>query len=335
MQKLRDEPSRQHHKDLTQVTLERLILFNRRRQCGAGQLKVESFQKVSKVKMEAAVLATLSPFERRLSENLRRLVIPGKKGRGVPVLIIEEMNEAIQLLLDSKEAVGVQSSEYVFTSASGVALRDYDSLKLLAKTCGAKNPDVLTSTKLRKHVATVSQVLNLRDNELDHLANFLGHDVRVHWDFCRIPDSCTQVTKISKLMATENGIESQRGKNLAELDECGPGTHEDAEEAEERRDEPMDQTDEEVQETHVCGQRAVALVEDGETKQKPAEKREEPARQEVEETPNAKKMDRVKGRRMPQPPQERSGREKCGVARKRMRFGELTGIIFDGVRCLA
>lgn len=138
-------------------------------------------------------------------------------------------------------------------------------------------------------MATVSQVLNLRDNELDHLANFLGHDVRVHWDFCRIPDSCTQVTKISKLMAAENGIESQRGKNLAELDECGPGTHEDAEEAEERRDEPMDQTDEEVQETHVCGQRAVALVEDGETKQKPAEKRGEPARQEVEETPNAKK----------------------------------------------
>ena len=90
MQKLRDEPSRQHHKDLTQVTLERLILFNRRRQCGAGQLKVESFQKVNKVKMEAAVLATLSPFERRLSENLRRLVIPGKKGRGVPVLIIDE-----------------------------------------------------------------------------------------------------------------------------------------------------------------------------------------------------------------------------------------------------
>ena len=175
------------------------------------------------------MLATLSPFERRLSENLRRLVIPGKKGRGVPVLIIEEMNEAIQLLLDSKEAVGVQSSEYVFTSASGVALRDYDSLKLLAKTCGVKNPDVLTSTELRKHVATVSQVLNLRDNELDHLAIFLGHDVRVHWDFCRIPDSCTQVTKISKLMATENGIESQRGKNLDELDGCAPGTHEDAE----------------------------------------------------------------------------------------------------------
>ena len=200
------------------------------------------------------------------------------------------MNEAIQLLLDSKEAVGVQSSEYVFTSASGVALRGYDSLKLLAKTCSAKNPDVLTSTKLRKHVATVSQVLNLRDNELDQLANFLGHNVRVHRDFYRIPDSCTQVTKISKLlMAAENGIESQRGKNLDELDECCPGTHEDAEEAEERMDEPMDQTDEEAQETHVCGQRAVASVEDGETKQKPAEKRKEPARQEVEETPNDKK----------------------------------------------
>ena len=50
----------------------------------------------------------------------------------------------------------------------------------------------------------------------------------------------------------------------------------------------MDQTDEEAQETHACGQRAVASVEDGDTKQKPAEKRKEPARQEAEETPNSK-----------------------------------------------
>ena len=43
----------------------------------------------------------------------------------------------------------------------------------------AEKPELLTSTALRKHVAILSQVLNLKDQELDILARFLGHDIRI------------------------------------------------------------------------------------------------------------------------------------------------------------
>ncbi len=49
--------------------------------------------------------------------------------------------------------------------------------------CNAKMPDLLRGTKLRKHVAIMSQVMNLKGNELDVLANFLDHDVRVHQEY--------------------------------------------------------------------------------------------------------------------------------------------------------
>lgn len=72
--------------------------------------------------------------------------------------------------------------------------------------CGAKNPTALSSTKLRKHVATLSNVLNLNDTELDQLAGFMGHDIRVHREYYRLPESTLQLAKISKiLMAMESG----------------------------------------------------------------------------------------------------------------------------------
>ena len=42
---------------------------------------------------------------------------------------------------------------------------------------GQKQPELLRSTGLRKQIATVSQTVNLRDNELDILAKFTGHNI--------------------------------------------------------------------------------------------------------------------------------------------------------------
>ena len=55
----------------------------------------------------------------------------------------------------------------------------YRDILKFAKLSGLKHPEALTSTKLRKHIATMSQVMNLQDNELDLLSSFLGRDIRV------------------------------------------------------------------------------------------------------------------------------------------------------------
>ncbi|KAM8825916.1 uncharacterized protein ACB058_019368 [Synchiropus picturatus] len=98
--------------------------------------------------------------------------------------------------------------------------RGQDALRVCANLCGGKHPEHLRSTRLRKHVATLSQVLNLKHNELDQVADFLGHDIRVHRDFYRLPVPTTQLAKISKLLLTlEKGTLSKiQGKSLDDIE---------------------------------------------------------------------------------------------------------------------
>lgn len=53
----------------------------------------------------------------------------------------------------------------------------------------------LSSTKLRKHVSTLSTVINLRD--MDMLANVLGHEIRVRTQDYRLPEGTLQLAKVS------------------------------------------------------------------------------------------------------------------------------------------
>lgn len=78
----------------------------------------------------------------------------------------------------------------------------------------------MTSTRLRKHAATLSTVLNMTDTQMDQLANFLGHDIRIHRQFYRLPEKTLQLAKISKvLMALEKGkLAEFHSKNLDEID---------------------------------------------------------------------------------------------------------------------
>ena len=53
------------------------------------------------------------------------------------------------------------------------------SKSIYANDAGLDNADSIQSTKLRKHVATASQILALKDYKLETLADFMGHDSRV------------------------------------------------------------------------------------------------------------------------------------------------------------
>ena len=66
------------------------------------------------------------------------------------------------------------------------------SCKTVAKISGftvcitvysAECPEHLRTTKLRKHITTMSELLNLNENEIDILADYLGQDIRVHREF--------------------------------------------------------------------------------------------------------------------------------------------------------
>ena len=65
----------------------------------------------------------------------------------------------------------------------------------------------------------MTQILNLQDNELDILANFMGHDVRVHRKYYRLPDQVVQVAKVSMFLhAVECGkLGNYEGQSLQDI----------------------------------------------------------------------------------------------------------------------
>lgn len=163
----------------------------------------------------------LSDLEKKLCQHFRRVEIRGKRGRKVPVLLTPAMQQALDLLVGKRQECEVPL-ENTFLFARPCALTCYrgsDCLRHFAKACGAKSPESLTSTKLRKQTGTLSQVLNLSNTELDQLADFLGHDIRVHRQFYRLPEGTLQLAKISKvLMSLEKGrLAEFKGKTLDDI----------------------------------------------------------------------------------------------------------------------
>ncbi|KAK0147938.1 hypothetical protein N1851_012398 [Merluccius polli] len=65
-----------------------------------------------------------------------------------------------------------------------------------------------------------TSVLNLKNNELDQVADFLGHDICVHRDFYRLPVPTTQLAMITKLLLSmEKGhLSGMQGKSLDEIE---------------------------------------------------------------------------------------------------------------------
>lgn len=93
-----------------------------------------------------------------------------------------------------------------------------DVIRKISQRCGTRNPEALSSTKLRKLMASLSKVRNFKDNEMDDPTDFLGHDIQVHRQYHRLPEGTLQLAKISKvLLALGQGKMSKfKGKNLDE-----------------------------------------------------------------------------------------------------------------------
>lgn len=209
-----DHPSQRSWSDLSQETLAQPILFNRHREGEVSRMEVKTYLQRNKHMMQDEILESLSPFE-----NLTRVEVWGKRGHKVPVLLPANVKESVEPLIKTREDVGISpSNPYTFARpfyGSQESIRGCNSLKRYAESCGAKHPENLTSTKLRKHVATVSHLLNLQTHELDQLATFMGHNIEVHREFYSLPEETLQMAKVSRiLLALQSGISKFKGKSL-------------------------------------------------------------------------------------------------------------------------
>ena len=87
----------------------------------------------------------------------------------MPILLTAQMKSAFDCMVGLRKKMGLsQGNAYVFATQKGrFYLCGWDVLTELSGKYQLENPEAIKSTNLQKHFATMSQILNLADNELD------------------------------------------------------------------------------------------------------------------------------------------------------------------------
>lgn len=212
-----------HYPELARVSLAQIILFNRKRSGEAQRMTIKNFVDAKKGgEVDETIKKTLSKFEQKLCETHLRVEIKGKKQRRVPVLLTQQMLRQLNTLLKYRRAAKVEEPVFIFARPGKAEFpyRGSDCLREFAFQSGLKRPESVTSTKLRKQLATLAQLLNLKENNQDLVAAFQGHDIRVHREYYRLPESTLQIAKVSKLLhcINEGTIDKYRGMDLDDID---------------------------------------------------------------------------------------------------------------------
>ena len=151
--------------------------------------------------------------------------VRGKRGRQVPVLMSVIEEEAIKVIKDTRQVISTaDGNPFVFACpnrASKNSLRGNEAmLKVLNCIKDLKNPERIRSTELRKYCATVTQIADLTEGDLQWLADHLGHDLNVHREFYRLRESTVELTKVARLLLAvdEGKAHNFAGKSISDID---------------------------------------------------------------------------------------------------------------------
>lgn len=85
-------------------------------------------------------------------------------------MFTQKLQKAISMLISIRKTICNTNNEYLFaiSNTDNSCLRVLETVRKLALASGAKNPSAITSTKLRKQVATVAQLLNFTENDVEY-----------------------------------------------------------------------------------------------------------------------------------------------------------------------
>lgn len=197
-----------------------ILIFNRKRVGETEKLLVSDFNKKHNIQKDSEIFSNLNATEKIVSERYMRMEVRGKLNRPVSLLISKRQIKLIELILSyRKQAEVSMCNEYVFGRGKSMHYDAAKSLREAAWECGAGQPQLLTGTRLRKHIATVSQAMDFTENEMAILADFMGHDIATHRKFYRLPSEAIHLAKISQLLISlEDGTLSQYyGKRLDDI----------------------------------------------------------------------------------------------------------------------
>lgn len=176
------------------------------------RLTIEDFEAYESVHpKDLQMYKSLSSTDRESAEKYVRFVIRGKRGRPVPVLLHEELLKCVEIIIKYRREAGVpRNNVYVFGLPGSDEEKHLDSCILLREfsvQCGAEVPSALRGTELRKQFASTVPILNdVKDSEVDDIANFMDHARKIHDDHYKIPTATRDIVRMSRFLEKGCGV---------------------------------------------------------------------------------------------------------------------------------
>ena len=208
--------------------LVRLIVLNKRRISEVEELKITDITESQHSEEPDDVMMHLNISEQALAKRMTVIEVRGKSTRGlrkVYVLLTEKMKQGCLHLIDTRLRAGIPSDNpFLFGNSEKGPIDGCQAMRDMSDACpNLKKPHVIRSRLLRRYLATTAQVLEMTGDELQMVADHMGHSVSIHTDIYRTQSSLLERTKVARaLIAIESGKMTKfagRNLNSCSLDE--------------------------------------------------------------------------------------------------------------------
>ena len=208
--------------EAAQALMVRILLFNKRRVSEVGEIKISDIEQAQNCSDNEQIMDQMDIAEKALASRMVAIEVRGKSTRGmrkVFVVLSQPMLRLCQHLIQTRMYVGIPPSNvYLFTRPSGSVLDGCRAMREVTVRCpDLECPELIRTRLLRKYLATTIQLLDMTGNELQMIADHMGHSVAIHTDVYRMQSSMLERTKVARaLVALENGqLGKFAGRNLA------------------------------------------------------------------------------------------------------------------------
>ncbi|RZC32765.1 hypothetical protein BDFB_013049, partial [Asbolus verrucosus] len=170
------------YRRLTETVLALTLLLNRKHIGEIQYLKVETYKRETSANQQEELSESLSETEKILTKNFKRVIMGGKGSKPVPILFPKTIQNFINVMLSARPRCLAKNNEYLFANPTvdNKWLSGYHILKKLAVESRVNNQNLFSSTRLRKQIATILQVMHVTESEMERFASFMGHTKKTH-----------------------------------------------------------------------------------------------------------------------------------------------------------
>lgn len=185
---LQDDPKNATaYKNLSEATLVYTMVHNRKRPGDAQYTRLESYTQITTENNQEEFVANMTAAEKLLNSQYKRITTLGKGSKRVAILFPQKLQNYVDLLIKTRSNFVNAANPYLFGDPNTLEwLNGPYLMAKFAKSSKARHPETLTSSRLRKQIATVLQVLNLSPVEREQLASFMGHTEKTHNEYYRL-----------------------------------------------------------------------------------------------------------------------------------------------------